>query len=150
MKSFPIASEGYTCSRWFWGAFQWLGPQDTNYWGQFTTKDHIKCYFKSTTVWANIVWLLCCNIQQSDNGMGIQHNARLQHLAHDQCPLYSLPYHTMTFSCLQNLPFHSPVYNTSIACMQTIMWWKKTVQLEVSKVSSPTRRQQLQLLKCHI
>ena len=26
--------------------------------------------------------------------------------------LYFFLYHTMTSSCLQNLPFHSPVYNT--------------------------------------
>ena len=35
-------------------------------------------------------------------------------------PLYSLLYHTMIASCLQDLPFHSPVHNTSIACMQAV------------------------------
>ena len=35
--------------------------------------------------------------------------------------LYSLFYHTMIASCLQDLPFHSPVHNTSIACMQAVM-----------------------------
>ena len=36
-------------------------------------------------------------------------------------PLYSLLYHTMIASCLQDLPFHSPIHNTSIACMQAVM-----------------------------
>ena len=48
----------------------------------------------------------------------MRHNARLQHLAQaNQCLLHSLHYHTMTSSCMQGLPFHTPVYNASI-CVQ--------------------------------
>ena len=36
----------------------------------------------------------------------------------NQYLLHSLPYHTMTSSSMQGLPFHTPVYNTSIACEQ--------------------------------
>ena len=36
-------------------------------------------------------------------------------------PLYSHLYHTMIVSCLQDLPFHSHVHNTSTACMQAVM-----------------------------
>ena len=44
----------------------------------------------------------------------------LQHLAHANQHRVSL-YHTMTSSCLQGLPFHTPVYNISIACVQVVV-----------------------------
>ena len=30
----------------------------------------------------------------------------------------------MTSASLQDLPFYSPVHNSSLACMQVVMWWK--------------------------
>ena len=38
---------------------------------------------------------------------------------HNHCSLATLCY-TMTSTCLQDLPFHIPVYNTSLACMQVV------------------------------
>ena len=75
----------------------------------------------------------------------MRHNARLQDHAIACClrTLHTLFYHTIhvTSSCiyLQGLPFHSPDYNTSIACMQVVkvMRWPNWMQQRASEVSLP-------------
>ena len=69
----------------------------------------------------------------------MRYNAGLQHLVHaNQCLLHSLPYYIMTSSCLQGLPFRSPVYNTDSMCAGScVMRYLNQVQQGVSETSPP-------------